>query len=354
MHPLTIFVIEDQASGRMLARLAAEILAEQLGRELNVLFAEHGAEAANLLREPPPIDLVLLDIHMPTAAFDGRLMVSLIREKLPGVPILAYTGDRTDKMAEDLQELGLWPPVLKPIDEDLLAERMAKALREPILSQALPLQDVWADHMLEVAPIVEQRTSPRRLRLALLARDHLVRLGLERLLTDASKELPLDLLVANGQRDAVLVSVQQGVVDLLVAAPDALADAQAIAGTFGTPVIVYARVAEAAAMLDEPFSLVVGPVEHPELAAAIEETLQGRAYRNPYLVALLRLTARHREIILRLRRGETTSHIANALAVSDDRVRHILGDIYDRLELPRNRAALNDWMQKAPLHLFEF
>ncbi len=94
------------------------------GKNMEVLVANEGQEALNLLREQPDINIVLMDIMMP--GMDGYETMQAIRQqlKLQNLPIIALTakamkGDKTKCI-----EAGANDYLSKPVDTDKLLSLM--------------------------------------------------------------------------------------------------------------------------------------------------------------------------------------------------------------------------------------
>jgi len=111
----TVMVVEDEAALRAGIR---RMLQEE---GYNVVEAENGATALQLLEEPASttIDLVLTDLGMPV--MDGRQLASALARKRPSLPVVFMSG-----FTAQLMDLRLVSPNLaflaKPIrNADLLA-----------------------------------------------------------------------------------------------------------------------------------------------------------------------------------------------------------------------------------------
>ncbi|MFC4728104.1 PAS domain S-box protein [Coralloluteibacterium thermophilus] len=112
-----ILVVEDDPA---LAQVACDML-EMMDYE--VLLARSGAEALQLLRHTPHVDLVFSDIVMP-GGINGVELANHVRRRLPEVPILLTTGHSAAQ-----QDGALAYPVLdKPYTYEQLQERLREHL----------------------------------------------------------------------------------------------------------------------------------------------------------------------------------------------------------------------------------
>lgn len=111
-----ILVVDDEAGIR-------EIIAYALSLEGHVVHeATHGAEGLALL-EREPVDLVILDIYMPTQ--DGLETLRVLRARRPDVKILAMSGGGQVGRFEPLkiaEKLGADRVLEKPFDIGQLAQ----------------------------------------------------------------------------------------------------------------------------------------------------------------------------------------------------------------------------------------
>ena len=87
---------------------------------MNIVSAENGSDAINLLQSQPDINIVLMDIMMPE--FDGLDTMREIR-KIPGcrdLPIVAVTAKAMKGDRERCIEAGAWDYLSKPVDREQL------------------------------------------------------------------------------------------------------------------------------------------------------------------------------------------------------------------------------------------
>lgn len=103
---MKILVADDHA----LFRDGLRYLLGQLGEALELLEAKDGAEALELARAHPELDLVLLDLGMP--GIDGLAGLRLLRARCPAVPVVILSGSEEPadvRQALDAGALGFIP-----------------------------------------------------------------------------------------------------------------------------------------------------------------------------------------------------------------------------------------------------
>ena len=90
--------------------------------------ALHAEQALRVVRQEP-IDLILTDIMMPD--MDGITMVKHIRQMLHLVhlPILMFTADNDRQSVMASAQYNIQGYLVKPVDRQLLLERIAQALK---------------------------------------------------------------------------------------------------------------------------------------------------------------------------------------------------------------------------------
>lgn len=116
-----ILVIEDNDLLRM-------SMAMTLTREgYLVMTASTGHDALAILRRPlAPLDVVLLDVHLPDAS--GIAICARLRELYPRLPVIVCTGEATPEEVSELLKLGAHRFFQKPITPDELLSTVEAAL----------------------------------------------------------------------------------------------------------------------------------------------------------------------------------------------------------------------------------
>jgi DNA-binding response OmpR family regulator len=120
-HQPTILVVEDDEISR-------DGMAMILVREgYLVLTAPSGHDALATLRTPlSPIDVVVLDIHLPDVS--GIDLCARIREQHPYLPVVVCTGEADAAEGAQLLSMGVTRYFRKPIGVDELLATVEAAL----------------------------------------------------------------------------------------------------------------------------------------------------------------------------------------------------------------------------------
>jgi CheY-like chemotaxis protein len=126
----TILVMEDNLVNQMVLKLLL-----QKWKNTFVLFANNGAEGINMLCENDKIDIVLMDIQMPVMS--GIEAVSKIRNGAAGaayahIPIIVVTADIRNSTYQTMADFGIDGYILKPVDSQLLYQKVISALSKTI------------------------------------------------------------------------------------------------------------------------------------------------------------------------------------------------------------------------------
>ncbi len=117
-----ILVVED-------VELNRDLLIQLLEDAYEVITAADGAAGIELAERERP-DLILMDLSLPVV--DGWEATRRIKanEALRSVPIIALTAHAMSGDAEKARECGCDDYLSKPIDEDLLFEKLTQLLGE--------------------------------------------------------------------------------------------------------------------------------------------------------------------------------------------------------------------------------
>ncbi len=119
----TILLVDD-------VQMNLEILSDILGDKYNILCAQSGNQAKEILKkEFAVINLIISDIHMPDG--DGFELLSHIRFNplTEDIPILMVTAYDDAQNMEKALELGALDVISKPYDSDILRRRIENILK---------------------------------------------------------------------------------------------------------------------------------------------------------------------------------------------------------------------------------
>jgi PAS domain S-box-containing protein len=114
----TVLIAEDDDISFMYLR---EIL-----KDLNVkiLYAENGSKAVEIIRSHPKVNMVLMDLKMPV--LNGLDATKQIKQLRPELPVIAQTAFASPVDEQRSMEAGCDDFMAKPIDKNLLIEKINK------------------------------------------------------------------------------------------------------------------------------------------------------------------------------------------------------------------------------------
>jgi len=117
-----ILIVEDVEFNR-------DLLVQLLEDEYEILTAEDGAAGIELAEREHP-DVILMDLSLPVV--DGWEATRRIKANaaLRRIPIIALTAHAMQGDAEKARECGCDDYLSKPLDEDLLFQKLAQFLEE--------------------------------------------------------------------------------------------------------------------------------------------------------------------------------------------------------------------------------
>lgn len=92
---------------------------------IQVFTAENGQQALDSLTQQT-VDMVLMDVQMPV--MDGLTAAGIMRERYPDLPVIALTADAMSGVQQKCLSAGYSDYLSKPIDIDLLMERLGNYL----------------------------------------------------------------------------------------------------------------------------------------------------------------------------------------------------------------------------------
>src|SRR2546428_13737548 len=116
-----ILIVDDELSMR-------QFLTHLFQRDgHSIRTAENGRQAMELLKEQPA-DVVISDVKMPDMG--GIELLRAARELQPNIEIIMMTAFANEGTAHEAFLLGAFDFVHKPFDNDLLREKVARALQK--------------------------------------------------------------------------------------------------------------------------------------------------------------------------------------------------------------------------------
>jgi PAS domain S-box-containing protein len=120
-----LLIVDDNANNLFSLRSLVET-----HMDVDVLEASSGQQALDIALTTPGIDLIILDIQMPE--MDGFQTASMlkIRKKTQDIPIIFLTAAfKADEFLQKGYELGAADYLLKPIDDNLLLNKISTYFR---------------------------------------------------------------------------------------------------------------------------------------------------------------------------------------------------------------------------------
>lgn len=114
----TVLIVED-------IDLNIDVLVQLLEDDYQLLVAKDGAQGVTMTEQLKP-DLVLMDISLPV--MDGYEATRAIRKTLPHLPVIGLSAHAMQGDAEKALAAGCNAYLTKPIDEDLLFEKLEEYL----------------------------------------------------------------------------------------------------------------------------------------------------------------------------------------------------------------------------------
>ncbi|MBC7837446.1 MAG: response regulator [Nitrospiraceae bacterium] len=117
-----ILVIDDDARDR---ELLAAVLEE---RGYEVILADNGGTGLMLCHRQTP-DAVVLDLSMP--GIDGRALLRQLRILHPTLPVVVFSGLRTDEIEQEMLNQGATACIQKAFSLDQLGSALQEVLPSP-------------------------------------------------------------------------------------------------------------------------------------------------------------------------------------------------------------------------------
>ena len=114
----TILIVED-------TELNVDLLTQLLEDDYNLLVAKDGVQGVSMAQKEKP-DLIIMDISLPV--MDGYEATRTIRQTLPSIPIIGLSAHAMSGDEQKAREAGCNDYLTKPVDEDLLIQKLKENL----------------------------------------------------------------------------------------------------------------------------------------------------------------------------------------------------------------------------------
>lgn len=119
-RPIRLLLVDDEVG-------YLEVLGKRLAkRDFDVTTARSGAQAIRCLRDHD-FDVAVVDLKMED--MDGIELLKVLKQMLPELQVIMLTGHGSERAARDGLALGAFDYLLKPIDLEVLLERVLAAVR---------------------------------------------------------------------------------------------------------------------------------------------------------------------------------------------------------------------------------
>lgn len=114
----SILIVED-------VEINVDLLVQLLEDDYNLLVAKDGAQGVVMTEQHKP-DLVLMDISLPV--MDGYEAARAIHKMFPSLPVIGLSAHAMQGDPEKALAAGCSAYLTKPVDEDLLFEKLEEYL----------------------------------------------------------------------------------------------------------------------------------------------------------------------------------------------------------------------------------
>ncbi len=128
MEDIRILLVDDEEE---FVRALSERLAL---RDLSNKTAFDGEQALKFVGDRPP-HIMVLDLKMP--GMDGMQVLRLVKKRYPLVQVIVLTGHGNDLDEAEARSIGIFDWLPKPVDIEVLVERIRAAYQESRKGAAL-------------------------------------------------------------------------------------------------------------------------------------------------------------------------------------------------------------------------
>lgn len=118
MEVIRILIVDDEEE--LISALAERLVL----RGFHVESATNGTDALKLFRQRD-FDVLVADVKMP--GIDGLDLMAAIKNEHPELPVILFTGHGSVAEAERGMQGGAFDYVMKPVDIDVLVEKIRNA-----------------------------------------------------------------------------------------------------------------------------------------------------------------------------------------------------------------------------------
>jgi len=196
----TLLIIDDDEPSCRLVRATFQ------SEGVSVLAAHDGPAGLERIETDRP-DVVLLDIHLPSAS--GIDLLEHLKKTNPSLPIVMLTASREIKTAVRATRLGAFDYLTKPIDDDALLTAIRSALKrsEAALDEQAELQ-VLRDCYAALTP--REREVMRQVASGMLNKQIGLKLDISEITVKAHRGKMMQKMKADSIADLVKMAVRLG------------------------------------------------------------------------------------------------------------------------------------------------
>ena len=119
-----ILLVDDDADDQVYFRDAIN----ELNASLKCDIANNGREALDQIQQPPPPDLIFLDLNMPVMNGYECLEFLKTEERYKNIPVVIFTTSRNKQDVEQARQLGAHLFFTKPTNFNTLCSKLNKIL----------------------------------------------------------------------------------------------------------------------------------------------------------------------------------------------------------------------------------
>ncbi len=119
---IKVLIVDDMFPNRLLLKEVLEI------KGINVVEAENGSKAIDIITQQENIDIILMDIQMP--GLNGYETTQEIRKFNTQIPIIAVSADALKEHIDEAKKVGMNDYVTKPINFDELIQKINNHVKD--------------------------------------------------------------------------------------------------------------------------------------------------------------------------------------------------------------------------------